>query len=149
MAYVDLNPVRAKLAHTPEESDYTSIQERVEQVSGSDTRKQPIALMPFRLQGQNPDIALPYILHDYFELVDWSGRAVRLDKRGSIPSGTPAILERLEVDPDEWLKTMAWNNRFYLAVGRLGAMKAYAQEVGKQWVQGLFSCSRLYSGVRS
>ena len=29
MAYVDLNPVRATMAQTPEESDYTSIQERI------------------------------------------------------------------------------------------------------------------------
>ena len=29
-AYVDLNPVRAGLAETPETSDYTSIQDRIE-----------------------------------------------------------------------------------------------------------------------
>ena len=29
MVYVDLNPIRAAMANTPEESDYTSIQERV------------------------------------------------------------------------------------------------------------------------
>lgn len=29
MAYVDLNPIRANMAATPEQSDYTSIQQRV------------------------------------------------------------------------------------------------------------------------
>ncbi len=147
MAYVDLNPLRAEMAKTPEKSDYTSIQERIENLSGSDTRKQPITLMPFRSQGQNPDKALPYILHDYLELVDWSGRAVRSDKKGSIPSDIPPILTRLEIDSNEWLKTMKWNNRFYRAVGRLEAMKTFAREMGQQWVQGLFTCSRLFRCV--
>lgn len=29
MAYVDLNPIRAAMANTPEQSDYTSIQEGI------------------------------------------------------------------------------------------------------------------------
>ena len=149
MAYVDLNPIRADMAETPEESDCTSIQERVEQVSGSDAKKQPDRLMPFRSQGQNPDKALPYILHDYLELVNWSGRAVRSDKKGSIPSDIPPILARLGIDSDEWLKTMSWNNRFYRAVGRLEAMKAFAQEMGQKWLQGLCYCSRLFQAGTS
>ena len=149
MAYVDLNPIRAKLTETPEQSDYTSIQERIGQVTDSDSQKQPTHLKAFRSQGQNPELALPYILHDYLELVDWSGRAVRANKRGSIPSGIPPILERLEIDPDKWLKTMAWNNRFYRAVGRLDAMKTYAVATGQKWVQGLFCCSRLYQTTKN
>ncbi|WP_422491559.1 transposase [Endozoicomonas sp. ALE010] len=113
MAYVDLNPLRAEMSETPEGSDYMTIQERIENLAGSETRKKPITLMPFRSQGQNPAKALPYILHDYLELVDWSGRAVRSDKKSSIRSDIPPILSRLEIDSNEWLKTMRWNNRFY------------------------------------
>ena len=35
MAYVDLNPIRAAIAKTPEQSDYTSIQEGILQPEGS------------------------------------------------------------------------------------------------------------------
>ena len=35
MAYVDLNPIRAAMAKTPESSDYTSIQERLTKKSST------------------------------------------------------------------------------------------------------------------
>ncbi|MGY0215853.1 transposase [Endozoicomonadaceae bacterium StTr2] len=144
MAYVDLNPVRAKLAEAPESSDFTSIQQRSRQLSKAGESKQPASLKPFRMQGQKTDLALPYTLYDYLELVDWSGRAVRLDKRGAIASDLPPVLERLGINPDEWLQTMYQGNRFCRAVGRLAVMKAYALKTGRQWVQGMSVCSRLY-----
>ena len=141
MAYVDLNPVRAKMAKTPEASDYTSVQERAEQATGNTARKQVTHLKPLRSQGQNPDQAVPFALSSYLELVDWSGRIVRRDKRGNIAAEIPPILERLKIDPDEWLKTMCWNNRFRRAVGKLASLKVYAANIGRQWVHGV-SCSQ-------
>ena len=79
MAYVDLNPVRAKMAKTPETSDYTSVQERAEQTYGNTARKQVAHLKTLRSQGQNPDQAIPFALSSYLELVDWTGRIVRQD----------------------------------------------------------------------
>ena len=72
MAYVDLNPIRAAMARTPESSDYTSIQERMQ--------KRKTDLMPF---GKDE---LPYLLADYLLLVDATGRAIIETKRGYIPS---------------------------------------------------------------
>ena len=144
MAYVDLNPIRAKMAKTPETSDYTSVKERAAQARGNTVKRQPDQLKPLRSQGQNPDTAIPFTLGSYLELVDWTGRIVRQDKRGSIPAGIPPVLERLRIDPDEWLKTMCWNNRFRRAVGKLASLKAYAVQVGKQWVHGVSSSQSLY-----
>jgi hypothetical protein len=44
MAYVDLNPVRANIAKTPESSGYTSVKQRV---IAAKKEKQPKVLLPF------------------------------------------------------------------------------------------------------
>ena len=73
LAYVDLNPIRAKMADTPETSDYTSIKNRLSAVQNTDSAnaaKQPDSLLPF---AGNPrkDMpkGLPFRLEDYLELV--------------------------------------------------------------------------------
>jgi REP element-mobilizing transposase RayT len=42
-------------------------------------------------------------LDQYLTLLDSLGRVIRTDKRGSIPSDLPPILERLGLDPQAWL----------------------------------------------
>ena len=100
MAYVDLNPVRAGMAETPETSDYTSIQERLGTVPAvgttvADTPEAP--LMPFDATGRTA-WAIPFAFEDYLELVDWTGRAVHPAKKSHIAAGRPNILDRIGVD---------------------------------------------------
>jgi REP element-mobilizing transposase RayT len=100
MAYVDLNPIRAKMANSPKTSDHTCIKSRIETLNGH--RKPTLSIENF--VGSKPDkTGLPFVLRDYLELVDWTGRIVREDKRGKINSSLPPILERLSLDRNSWL----------------------------------------------
>jgi len=103
MAYVDLNPVRAGMAEDLETSDYTSIQDRIRELRGVPRQEGP-ALMPFgeaEREGQKQAL-LPFGLKDYLELVDWSGRAIRADKRGYIRPHTPKLLSLLGLTERDW-----------------------------------------------
>ena len=122
MAYVDLNPIRAAIAKTPESSDFTSIQERI-------TVKET-SLLAFGEEQDN----IPYSLSDYLALVDYTGRAVLDDKRGFIPEELEPILQRLNLDPDCWLKEMqSFSSKGITAIGTVNQLKAFCLSVGKKW----------------
>ena len=123
MAYVDLNPVRAGVAQTPEESDYTSIAERTDQLKHNqdrtDNNETPDGLTPFvGYPRQDIPKGLPFRLTDYLALVDWTGRAILENKRGYIADNQPPILEWLQIDAKHWLyMTQHFENRFKGLVG--------------------------------
>jgi hypothetical protein len=119
MAHVDLNPIRAARAETPETSDHTSTKERIKSsVNLSEAIRQAFkeqALFeftvplkpPLSLDGivaQEAQTGILFRLKDYLTLVDWTERAIRDDKRGYIPNQPPAILERFSIEPDIWFK---------------------------------------------
>jgi len=95
MVYVDLNPIRSKIANTPEESEFTSIKKRIN-ISKSDKKLQCSLEVFVGIQEQK--IGIPFKLLDYLGLVDWTGRVIRDDKRGAIATDLPPILKRLEID---------------------------------------------------
>ncbi len=120
LAYVDLNPVRAKMADTPEGSDYTSVQLRIKSLLSSSNNPQPKELLPF---AGNPregmPMGLPFRLEDYLDWWTGTGRVLREDKRGSIPATCPPILERLQIDPKHWLyMTQEFESRFKDSLAR-------------------------------
>jgi REP element-mobilizing transposase RayT len=159
MAYVDLNPVRAGVHTTPEESEFTSIYARIRQHEAearvprnvSRNRKRPNyfgtpPMLPFRDQTTGQQPTLPMRFEDYLHLVDWTGRVTRADKPGAIDAKLPSILVRLQIDPDAWQITMRFGcNRFGRAVGRLEQLRLHARRLSQSWVKGLHAAQRLYS----
>jgi REP element-mobilizing transposase RayT len=157
MAYVDLNPIRANIAKTPETSDYTSIKRRIKQVlnienntacnSGFQGVKQPKSLMPFvgELTQQNVK-GLPFSLKDYIELVDMTGRSIREDKRGYIANQLPAILNRLHISEESWLTvTTQFEEVFHGAVGHPDSIAEYSNHRQLKRRQNLTNCEKLFA----
>ncbi|MEH6346711.1 MAG: hypothetical protein V7785_16580 [Bermanella sp.] len=130
LAYVDLNPVRAKMAKTPGKSDHTSIKQRAENAKiahvPNHPNQQTKKLMPFAGHPRNnmPQ-GLPFKLTDYLELVELTGRVIREDKRGYIDRHQPAILKRLGIDGKSWIKmTTTFESSFKDLVGKPSNMDA-------------------------
>ncbi len=143
MAYVDLNPVRAGTATMPETSDFTAVQERIGQWQDGGRKGW---LKPMQTQKKQQGV-IPFALADYFELVDWTGRAIREDKRGVVSSQLPPILHRLGLDPNGWLDTMPpYGNRFAVGVGRLKVLQGFAEKMGKRWLHGMVASRCLFVG---
>ncbi len=154
MAYVDLNPVRAKMAETPEQSDYTSIASRIETRQKIEHKHKPGSLVPFarnykeRLQKKQEDSALlclPIEQDEYLKLVDWTGRQIKEGKRGAIPAHLRPILQRLEINEDEWVDGVEhFGRRFYRVIGLIRHVVTERIEQGKRWFKGQQAVKRLY-----
>ena len=128
MAYVDLNPIRATMASTPEDSEHTSIKERITpslNLADSIAMLTPshqlnhfnLALKPLLSFEGNVTLSeqkgLLFSLYDYLELVDFTGRILRDDKRGAIALHLPPILERLGINRKSWLNNATAFEKIY------------------------------------
>ena len=139
MAYVDLNPVRAAIANTPENSEHTSIRKRVQhwkekaanQEKTADTGTS--AIMNYqpehlhRFAGNlRRDVTkgILFNLIDYLQLLDWTGRQIREDKTGAIPANAATILERLSISPRHWVYLCTnFESHFKGLVGSIHSLK--------------------------
>jgi hypothetical protein len=159
MAYVDLNPVRADLAETPEESAYCGAGDRLRarrargelaawEASGGDeskaTEAQKRMLEKARGEVERARWLSPLDAEEggvlgmseerYLRLVDWTGRHLREDKAGAIPADLAPVLERLELDVENWLSTVErYGSLYHRVAGNVEKLREAAQRVGQHW----------------
>ncbi|CAM2898047.1 transposase [Vibrio rarus] len=145
MAYVDLNPIRSKLAKTLTQSEHTSIKLRIQAAINSE---QPKSLLPFiGNEHQNQLKGIAFSLKDYLELVDETGRIIRNDKRGTISKHTEKILSRMALPHENWLKIITnFGALFHGPVGTLSELSLYCEHLEKQRRHFSKCCHYMSSG---
>ncbi|MBQ4875699.1 transposase [Pseudoalteromonas luteoviolacea] len=150
MAYVDLNPIRANVTNKLEESDFTSIKERIKHLQYSKESakksnqnnktgyqaKQPKSLQQFGKTEH--EHTLPFTLMDYLELVDWTGRHVHPKKKGYIPKSMPSILVSLKIEEAAWLdRVQNFGNHYGNFAGSRTVLREHAAKNDVNWYKGV------------
>jgi REP element-mobilizing transposase RayT len=136
MAYVDLNPIRAKMEVTLETSKHTSIQHRIQALIKGEQPKNLMRFVGNHRQDMPKGIA--YSLIDYCELVDCTGRCIREDKASYIEQHHNPILERLNLDTEQWLTlTTEFEQHFSTAVGSEHMLQQFKQHTHHQRIRGM------------
>lgn len=171
LQYVDLNPIRAKIAASPESSDFTSAQDRLadlktaEEVSTPDAQDNRIEhgdragwLAPLPLEPKRQAVrakktarrasnkgCLRMGLGDYLQLLDWTGRQIRHGKRGTMPANLEPLFERLGISTELWVDCVVnFRKWFRSSVGRPKSMESAAKTRGHNRAISISSARRAF-----
>ena len=143
MVYVDLNPIRASLASTPEDSEYTSIKRRIECKL---TRKTSTGILPFKSDTAcSNQYCLNLTFTEYMTLVTQTGKAVRDDKAGFIDGEYQASLNQIALSSSQWLKaSLEFEQHFSIAVGSVSTIKKFQHPTGRRRLKGVSTARKLF-----
>ncbi|KAA1260643.1 hypothetical protein LF1_31830 [Rubripirellula obstinata] len=163
-AYVDLNPVRAAIAETPESSDYTGAKDRLDDLAQREDRTRMSThdwersrrrhksgwLSPIEINERDDAIGadtdsggrraskkgfLSISMLNYLELLDWTGRQVHQEKVGTIPSHLAPILSRIGLDSHAWCDLIKrFGRTFKRAAGTAESLCDEASRRSQGWL---------------
>jgi hypothetical protein len=134
MAYADLNPIRAGMTDRLETSAYTSVAERVSQVT-KDPASATSALKPIA-GSLRP--AFDLTTADYLHILDWTGRQLSPGKCGRISPDAPTALATIDRDCTRWTtRVAAFGSGWHRAAGSAQDLIALAERIGQKWMAGL------------
>jgi putative transposase len=146
MAYVDLNPIRAGMCQSLQDSFYTAIHKRIAQLKHCsellEQRVKPIT----KNNKANTNISFNIKLKNYIELVEWAGKHIIHPNKAVMPMHIQSLLSNLNLQPEHWLIEMVNINKHSPhAIGSLQKLKDKAKQLHKKWIKGFSACQRFYA----
>lgn len=149
MVYVDLNPVRAKMAKSIDDSEFTSGLQRLNALRTTPTHiieKKAETLPTLVPLHDHTDSELPLSERGYLELLDYSGRILKEGKAGFIAQNQPAILAHIKMSTDQWRSLCKdFESPFRQFVGSYRKLKQACKTLGKTSLHGLGAGQRLFA----
>ncbi len=163
-AYVDLNPIRAAIAKTPETSEFTGAKDRIDDLAEREDRTRVSThdwersrrrrrsgwMSPIEINEKDDPVGpcldesgrrasvkgfLGVSMGRYLELLDWTGRQLRRDKVGVIPDHLAPILSRIGLDARAWCDVVQKFGRvFKRAAGTPESLAQEAIRSGQRWL---------------
>jgi hypothetical protein len=116
----------------------------LDQGLSADVRRGGASITPWRASDKG---LLPMTLEQYLSFLDHAGRALRGDKRNSIPPDLAPILERLNLRETTWLEAIeGFEKHAGRVFGRVSGMVESAARAGRHWFRGVRHCARIFSG---
>ena len=141
MSYVDLNPIRAGIAENLDSSSHTGAQRRIARLRSDPSRAKQ--QLPSINNAATADL-LPITTEDYLDLIDWTARLTRGDKRGRIDAAEPPVLRKLGLSERQWHQQMlSTETNYWRAIGSAQALIDKAAAMGQGWLKGIGSAQRL------
>ena len=140
LAYVGLNPIRAKMADTRKPRRTRPSSDASKRRKTADSRSR-YSRSP-AIQGTPCPWAYPSACRTILR----SGRCLRVGKRGTIDGNLPPMLDRLQIDPRHWLYlNKNFESRFKSLMGSAHSVRSACEQLGKRWAHGIRDCERCLS----
>lgn len=135
--YIDLNPIRAGRAKTPETSEYTSAYERIQAMKEDSSKEPELWFAPIgSTEARNGFLNMT--LSEYLSVLDATGRELQHGKHGRIPPSLEPILVRLGIKPAGWIKaTREFGREFSRIAGTKNSLKNVARAKNRAWFKGI------------
>ena len=83
-------------------------------------------------------VTLGLRLRAYVGLVEWTGKHLRPDKRGALPSNAPSVLTGIEANPERWaVRVSAIGSGYWRVIGSAADLLDAANRLQQRWIKGI------------